>query len=197
MRIPNLFLIVVTILTAHASGAVIIAGDVNLPGAACTLTITHDIVLTVNQGQSITGAFIVFDNLLYASDGSLDTPALLGNLNFTRSIGKETSSAATIYDTFPTGLNDISSQDVSLSFNPGTNLAIGEKFTILAGTYSFTGVDDLSPHIAGTFAGQISLRTVMADASVRMLPFPSLSPQPHSSEPSPPLPPSSAANAKS
>jgi len=149
----------VAALTPSAHSAVIFSGDPNVTGGTATLQITRDIDFTVTT--SGLANFLVFDNWVGTSDGSLNFINANAPANLSYRIDGGSTQSAVIYRTFDNHRNSgaVGLTDGFLFFD-GLSLVAGQTVTILAQTHTFAGNNFFNPATKQVFTGDVFLTTV-------------------------------------
>lgn len=149
-----------------SSAAIVITGNVSFGGAPCGLTITQDIVVTVTSGLSPDhGVSLVMRQWTSAPDVFGDAPIFMPGLSVRINGGPDMVVRTFLYDHFGTNNGYLTPNDGLLFFDfPSTRVwAMGDVFTVKAGSYGFTGDPDFDPLAAQTFKGEVFLVNLNAD----------------------------------
>lgn len=152
-------------MASSASAAIVITGNVNVPGAPCTVTITTDIVFDVQTTGGNNIVAVIFDEWI-TSDGTRTFPNLSPAFSYQRNDGPVlTATVSQLIDNVADPVGSVSANDGYFYMELASPLTAGETFTLFAGTYNFAGNAEMNPAIVGTFGGS----TFLTDGAGKIL----------------------------
>ncbi len=108
---------------------------------------------------------MVIQDWTSAPDVFGDAPVFTPGLNVTVNGGPDMVVRAFLYDHFGANIGDVTRTDGLLYFDfPSSRIwAVGDVFTIKAGSYGFSGDPDFDPATAQTFLGEVFLVNLDAE----------------------------------